>query len=119
VGGAGPAVGHRASLVGRAVALDAVCRQYGVYVVSTMEEMLDLGMIFQDARRVRDRRVGIMTSSGGAGVLLADACSRAGLQVPVLPAGEQEAMLAMMPSPFYGSTTNPVDTTPQVVSSAE
>jgi acyl-CoA synthetase (NDP forming) len=82
-----------------------------------MEEMLDLGLIFQDGRRVRDRRVGIMTSSGGAGVLLADACSRAGLEVPMLPASEQEAMLAMMPSPFYGSTANPVDTTAQVVSS--
>jgi acyl-CoA synthetase (NDP forming) len=111
------AMSHTASLVGSAAAFDAVCRQYGVYVVSTMEEMLDLGMIFQDGRRVRDRRVGIMTSSGGAGVLLADACARAGLQVPLLPASEQEAMLAMMPSPFYGSTANPVDTTAQVVSS--
>src|SRR5262249_58846424 len=96
---------------------EAVCRQYGVYVVSTMEEMLDLGLIFQDGRRVKHRRVGIMTSSGGAGVLLADACARAGLEVPLLPASEQEAMLAMMPSPFYGSTANPVDTTAQVVSS--
>ncbi len=111
------AMSHTASLVGSAAAFDAVCRQYGVYVVSTMEEMLDLGMIFQDGRRVRDRRVGIMTSSGGAGVLLADACARAGLHVPVLPPSEQEAMLAMMPSPFYGSTANPVDTTAQVVSS--
>ena len=50
-------------------------RQYGVFVVDTMEEMLDLGMIFQDGRRVRDRRWAIMTSSGGAGVLLADACA--------------------------------------------
>jgi acetate---CoA ligase (ADP-forming) len=111
------AMSHTASLVGSAAAFDAVCRQYGVYVVSTMEEMLDLGMIFQDGRRVKQRRVGIMTSSGGAGVLLADACARAGLEVPLLPASEQEAMLAMMPSPFYGSTANPVDTTAQVVSS--
>jgi acyl-CoA synthetase (NDP forming) len=113
------ALSHTASMVGSAAAFDAVCRQYGVYVVSTMEEMLDLGMIFQDGRRVKDRRVGIMTSSGGAGVLLADACARAGLQVPVLPDEEQQAMLAMMPSPFYGSTANPVDTTAQVVSSPD
>jgi acyl-CoA synthetase (NDP forming) len=111
------AMSHTASLVGSAAAFDAVCRQYGVYVVSTMEEMLDLGLIFQDGRRVQNRRVGIMTSSGGAGVLLADACARAGLEVPLLPVDEQEAMLAMMPSPFYGSTANPVDTTAQVVSS--
>ena len=73
---------HTASLVGSAQIFDAVARQYGVFVVDTMEELLDLGMIFQDGRRVRDRRVAIMTTSGGAGVLLADACTGAGLTVP-------------------------------------
>jgi acetate---CoA ligase (ADP-forming) len=108
------AMSHTASLVGSAEVFDAVARQYGIFVVETMEEMLDLGMIFQDGRRVRDRRVAIMTTSGGAGVLLADACTKAGLTVPELPAGEQEALLELMPKPFYGSTANPVDTTAQV-----
>jgi acetyltransferase len=109
------AISHTASIVGSAQVLDAVARQYGVFVVSSMEEMLDLGMIFQDGRRVRNRRVGIMTTSGGAGVLLADACTAAGLEVPELPAAEQQALRALMPEPFYGSTANPVDTTAQVV----
>jgi acyl-CoA synthetase (NDP forming) len=111
------AMSHTASLVGSAQVFDAVARQYGVFVVDTMEEMLDLGMIFQDGRRVRDRRVAIMTTSGGAGVLLADACTRAGLTIPELPAEEQAALIDLMPTPFYGSTTNPVDTTAQVVNS--
>jgi acetyltransferase len=109
------AISHTASIVGSARVLDAIARQYGVFVVSTMEEMLDLGMIFQDGRRVRKRRVGIMTTSGGAGVLLADACTAAGLEVPELPAAEQRILRAVMPEPFYGSTANPVDTTAQVV----
>jgi acyl-CoA synthetase (NDP forming) len=91
------AISHTASIVGSAQVLDAVARQYGVFVVSTMEEMLDLGMIFQDGRRVRNRRVGIMTTSGGAGVLLADACTDAGLTVPNLPAAEQNALRNLMP----------------------
>ena len=111
------AMSHTASIVGSARVFDAVARQYGVFVVETMEEMLDLGMIFQDGRRVRGRRVGILTSSGGAGVLLADACTEAGLVVPELPSTEQDAMREFMPAPFYGSTTNPVDTTAQVVNS--
>jgi acetate---CoA ligase (ADP-forming) len=111
------AISHTASVVGSAQVFDAVARQYGVFVVDTMEQMLDLGMIFQDGRRVKDRRVAIMTTSGGAGVLLADACTSAGLVVPELPADEQEALLALMPTPFYGSTTNPVDTTAQGVNS--
>ncbi len=113
------AMSHTASIVGSADVLDAVCRQYGVFVVSTMEEMLDLGTIFQDGRRVPSRGVGIMTSSGGAGVLLADAASAEGLDVPEIPADEQEAMMALMPVPFYGSLTNPVDTTAQVVAMPE
>ncbi|HET6811396.1 MAG TPA: acetate--CoA ligase family protein [Acidimicrobiales bacterium] len=110
------AMSHTASIVGSARVFDAVARQYGVFVVETMEEMLDLGMIFQDGRRVRGRNVGILTTSGGAGVLLADACTAAGLVVPELPADEQAAMRDLMPTPFYGSTANPVDTTAQVVS---
>ncbi len=109
------ALSHTASIVGSADVLDAVCRQYGVYVVHSMEEMLDLGTIFQDGRRVATRGVGIMTSSGGAGVLLADAASLEGLEVPEIPADEQAEMMALMPEPFYGSIANPVDTTAQVV----
>jgi acyl-CoA synthetase (NDP forming) len=110
------AMSHTASIVGSARVFDAVARQYGVFVVETMEEMLDLGMIFQDGRRVRGRNVGILTTSGGAGVLLADACTAAGLVVPEIPADERAAMRGLMPTPFYGSTANPVDTTAQVVS---
>jgi acetyltransferase len=113
------ALSHTASIVGSAGVLDAVCRQYGVYVMRTMEELLDLGTIFQDGRRVSDRNVGIMTSSGGAGVLLADAAVSEGLSVPEVPESEQDEMRAMMPTPFYGSTANPVDTTAQVVASPE
>jgi acyl-CoA synthetase (NDP forming) len=111
------AMSHTASMVGSAQVLDSVARQYGVFVVDTMEQMLDLGMIFQDGRRARGPRTAIMTTSGGAGVLLADSCIAAGLTVPELPAGERQSLLDIMPKPFYGSTANPVDTTAQVVNS--
>jgi acyl-CoA synthetase (NDP forming) len=52
-------------------------------------------------------------------VLLADAASAVGLEVPEIPADEQESMMTLMPEPFYGSLTNPVDTTAQVVAMPE
>ncbi|MFD0661722.1 CoA-binding protein [Thermocatellispora tengchongensis] len=107
------AMSHTASIVGSATVLDAVCRQYGVIVAQTMEELLDLGTIFQDGRRARGPRTIVMTASGGAGVLLADEARHAGLSVPVLPEEEQRDLAAKMPVPFYGSTGNPVDTTAQ------
>jgi acyl-CoA synthetase (NDP forming) len=113
------AMSHTASIVGSAQVLDAVCRQYGVLVASTMEELLDLGTIFQDGRRARGNRVIVLTTSGGAGVLLADEAGQAGLSVPVLPEEEQWALAADMPVPFYGSTANPVDTTAQTTAMPE
>ncbi|MEI9993034.1 MAG: acetate--CoA ligase family protein [Rhizomicrobium sp.] len=106
---------HTASLVGSAQAFDAVCRQYGVFSVSSLEEMLDLGLIFQGGRRARGNRVSIITGSGGAGVMLTDACALEGLAVPVLPREDQEALLERMPKPFYGSVANPVDVTAQAL----
>jgi len=106
---------HTGSLVGSAEAFDAVCRQYGVFVAHSLEEMLDLGVIFQGGRRAKGRRVGIITGSGGAGVILADACVLEGLAVPLLPAADQAALLELMPKPFMGSVANPVDVTAQAL----
>jgi acyl-CoA synthetase (NDP forming) len=108
---------RRSDAAEEAAVFDAVCQQHGIHLVQTVEQMLDLGMIFQDGRRVAAKRVGVVTASGGAGVLLADACVLVGLQVPPLPDDEQQAMRRFMPTPFYGSTTNPVDATAQGVNS--
>lgn len=108
------AMSHTASVVGAADVFDAVCRQYGVIIAHSMEEMLDLGMIFQDGRRVEGNRLAIMTSSGGTGVLLADEAGLSGLEVPTFPAHEQDQMLSVLHTPFFGSVANPVDTTAAV-----
>ena len=57
-------------------------------------------------------RIGIATTSGGAGVWLADACAARGLAVPVLSPPLQETMKAHMPP--FGSPVNPVDLTAQL-----
>ena len=105
------AMSHTASVVGAVDVFDAVCRQYGVMVAHSMEEMLDLGMIFQDGRRVRGNRLAIMTTSGGTGVLLADEAGQNGLDVPTFADDEQQRMLDVLHTPFFGSVANPVDTT--------
>lgn len=110
------AVSHTGAIAGSAEVLDAVCAQFGVHVATTMQDMLDLGLMFQTGKRTTGRRLAILTSSGGAGVLLADEAARAGLSIPVLPEEEQVALLSEMVQPFYGSVTNPVDTTAQAMS---
>ena len=108
------AMSHTASVVGAVEVFDAVCHQYGVIVARSMEEMLDLGMIFQDGRRAAGNRLAIMTTSGGTGVLLADEAGQNGLAVPTFPEEEQEKMLGVLHTPFFGSVANPIDTTAAV-----
>lgn len=108
------ALSHTASIVGSAAVLDAVCEQHGVIVVRTMEELLDLGMMFQTGRRAGGRGLAVITSSGGAGVLLADCAATEGLDVPTIPEPQAKAIESHMPQPFMGSVANPIDTTAQI-----
>ncbi|KQZ85235.1 hypothetical protein ASD56_02410 [Microbacterium sp. Root166] len=107
------AMSHTASVTGSSDVLDAVCRQYGIHIAYSMEELIDLGLAFQDGRRAPVGEVAIVTASGGAGVLLTDAAASSGLEVPAPPADAVERITAVMPQPFYGSIENPVDITAQ------
>ena len=113
------ALSHTASLAGSAEALDAVCRQYGVHVADNVDDLIDLARMFATPRRVRGRGrgVGILSASGGVGVVLADAAGEAGLEVPELTADDRARMGKVLPENFLGSLTNPVDlsTQPPVV----
>ncbi|MDT8345472.1 MAG: acetate--CoA ligase family protein, partial [Thermohalobaculum sp.] len=56
------------------------------------------------------RRLGLVTISGGAGVLMADAAEDAGLDVAPMPADAQAEIKAVVP---FASALNPVDVTAQ------
>lgn len=113
------AMSHTASVAGSAAVLDAVCAQNGIEIVHSMEELVDLGLAFQDGRRMPKGDVGIITASGGAGVLLTDAAASNGLKVSQPPADAVEDIASRMPQPFYGSIENPFDLTAQVTASPE
>jgi len=108
------ALSHTASIVGSAEVFDAVCAQYGVLKAVSIEEMVDLGLVLQGGRRMSGRRIGITTPSGGAGVLVADAASKAGLEVPALPAADRALITPHIPG--FGSALNPIDLTAQLTS---
>jgi acyl-CoA synthetase (NDP forming) len=104
---------HTAALAGTDEIFDAMFRQHGVYRAATMEEFLDIGYAASEAGELpRDRRVGIVTVSGGVGVLMADSAAGYGLDVAPAPARLQERIRAMVP---FAATRNPVDVTGQIV----
>jgi acyl-CoA synthetase (NDP forming) len=56
--------------------------------------------------------LGVMTLSGGAGVIISDAAEAVGLAMPEMPIDSQNKLLALLP---YAAPRNPVDVTAQYV----
>jgi acyl-CoA synthetase (NDP forming) len=106
---------HTATLAGSQAAYRAVFDRYGVIEARALDEMLDLasGFLACGDRLPAGIRTAVCTSSGGAGVWMADACAAAGLEVPVLDDETRKAIDVHIPS--YGTSQNPIDSTAQGV----
>jgi acetate---CoA ligase (ADP-forming) len=71
---------HTAALAGDDAVTDAAVRLAGMHRVDNLVEMIDLFKIF-DLPLMQGRRLGLITRSGGHGVLAADAAHRHGFEL--------------------------------------
>jgi acetyltransferase len=111
------AASHTGSLAVADTVFDAVIRQYGVLRARNEEQMLDMLQALSQPRRSSGMGLGIVTQSGGAGVMMADRAEEMGLRVPVLSATTSAAIARVMPA--FGAAGNPVDVTGQFVAKPE
>ena len=109
--GARAAASHTGSLAGEDRVFDAVLRQHGVIRARNEEHMLDVVSAFTCCAIPEGRGVGIITQSGGAGVLMADRAEELGLEVPELQPATQARLKEVLPD--FGAGGNPVDVTGQ------
>jgi acyl-CoA synthetase (NDP forming) len=114
--GAAAAASHTAALAGADAVYDAVFRQFGVHRAATIEEAFDVAYAVSVAGLPRGRSIGMLTASGGAGVLMADAAAAAGLDAHPMPEAAQKKILERV---SFASARNPVDVTGQVSSDPE
>ncbi|MGH3023968.1 MAG: GNAT family N-acetyltransferase [Gaiellaceae bacterium] len=105
--GARAASSHTAALAGSEAAVDALFRQAGVIRSSTLEELVDVAALLSTQPLPRGRRVAVVTNAGGLGILCADACEAAGLELPALSEATMSALAATLPP--EASRANPVD----------
>ena len=84
-----------------------VCRQAGITRVDLVEEAYETAAAFATQPLPRGPRTVIFTVAGGWGVLTADACVGAGLELIPLPDDLRAAIDAKVPSRW--SRSNPVD----------
>jgi acetyl coenzyme A synthetase (ADP forming)-like protein len=105
--GARAASSHTAALAGSDAAVEALFHQAGVLRARTLEELVDAASLLSSQPLPHGRRVGVLTNAGGLGILCADACETAGLELPE-PGEETKAALAEL-VPADASLANPVD----------
>ena len=98
---------HTAALAGSDTAVDALFRQAGVIRAETLAELLDVAALLSSQPIPRGRRVAVLTNAGGLGILCADACEAAGLELPQLAEATRTALAAALPA--EASVLNPVD----------
>jgi acetate---CoA ligase (ADP-forming) len=111
--GARAAASHTGSLAGADAVFDAVVRGLGIVRARNEEHMLDVVETFACCGLPGGRGIGIITQSGGAGVLMADRAEELGLDVPLLHDDTRKALQEVIPG--FGATANPVDITGQFV----
>ena len=109
--GARTAQSHTGAIVGSHESYEAIFRQYGLISVDTVDEMLDIAQLVDYGIFPAGKRVGIISLSGGAAVMLADACSDSGLEVPTLPEEVQARLKQRVP---FAGVANPIDATGQL-----
>lgn len=114
--GAAAMVSHTASLAGSDAIFDAVARRYGAYRAKTIDELMDVAYAASRGRLPDNDRLGVVTVSGGVGILMADAAAEVGIDLPPLPDETQHALRALVP---FAGTRNPVDVTAQILNNPD
>jgi acyl-CoA synthetase (NDP forming) len=107
---------HTASIAGDDAVTEAVLREFGVVRAATTEQMLDIA--YAASRRIYPARnsLGVITVSGGAGVLISDAAEAMGVPMPEMPEAAQAKLKGLI---SFCAPRNPVDCTAQAVNQTE
>ena len=98
---------HTAALAGSEAGVDALFHQAGVTRATSLEELIDVATLLSSQPEPRGRRVAVLTNAGGLGILAADACDAAGLELPTF--GEETVGRLRELLPAEASVANPVD----------
>lgn len=116
--GSRAAASHTAALTGSDEVCGAFFNQKGIIRVDDIEGFIDLAKAMRAKTPVpRGRGLGIMSISGGGGVLCADTAEACGIEVVTLRPETSDVIRENIPP--FGSPVNPVDVTAQAINTAD
>ncbi|MHA1905785.1 MAG: acetate--CoA ligase family protein [Candidatus Thorarchaeota archaeon] len=98
---------HTGSLAGSTEVFDGMVRQAGCVTAPTLDSLLEICKLFDYQPLPKGCNIGIISNTGGAGVLATDAASSLGLKIPQFEK-ETSHELRQVLSPM-ASINNPID----------
>ncbi len=107
IAGARATQSHTASLAGSDEIYNAAFKQYGIHRADGVDQMFDISKILAWQSPLLGKGIGIVTNSGGPGIIVADALEEIGLSVPTLSQKTLEELERTLPP--VCATQNPID----------
>ena len=98
---------HTGALATEDDVVDAFLTRHGAIRVRGFDDLIDHTVALERLGKARNRGVGILSTSGGAGVVATEAAERAGLELPELAPATRERLAAAMPD--FAALGNPAD----------
>lgn len=106
------AASHTANLSAPYELFKTAFARSGFIEIREIEDLVDIARGFLGRKIPAGRRVAVVTTSGGSGVLMADRCDEAQLTLPQPTSALLDRISAMMPP--HSAVSNPLDLTAQV-----
>lgn len=100
---------HTKSIAGRGEVFDAVLRKIGLEKVESIDELYDCAKVLGMEKKRPGRRVQVLTSSGGSGIVAVDVLEELGLDVAPLSEKAEKRLKEVLPS--HCVIGNPLDLT--------
>lgn len=105
--GRAAAISHTGAFAADERVFTSLCRDLGVLQVGSLDELLEIAAACAATRPPKGKSVGIVTSSGGAAIMVADALDAAGLAIPPPSSQTVNELRRMLPP--TASISNPLD----------
>ena len=115
--GALAAASHTGALATQDRVIDAAIKSTSAVRVDDAEQLIDAGLIFSSGRKPIGKRIAIITTSGGSGILATDAIEKNSMELASFSDATLAALMDIVPS--YGNVANPVDVTAAVMSAPD
>ena len=109
--GARSAVSHTGAMAGSDRMYDALFKEAGVIRVQEFADLLSVPLGLSIGRPLKGNRIAILTSTGGAGTLVADSLGLAGFDTPVPDEATAEKLRGIQKGQQAALDRNPIDVT--------